>query len=574
MSSSRRCRIAVIVRAHVPSSKLDDLLASLAGHARFDTYVMANESRGPLPLGPYAKIPTTLDTARDLGFDPASDSDIVYCSDLLFEHLRRCLPHYDFYTLIEFDVGLTRKGGAFIDDLAHKLASDARDLDMVGTMVSPCGKGWAHYPKAARLFPAVHMVFFPLVVLSPRAILHLYRRRLAEGPRSMPMQERVFCEAFVGSALVCDPGFRCADLNDLFPGCYQRRAFYWGLPMLHGGATPHDTQVEISHPVYSGPDFLGVHLENAVWTHTLPNYRAMLDEPLISLPESLLQDFREKADRLLSEAAAPAGLRTAAHGDAARPCPPVVFLVDDADLPIREATNVKPQPMTVIGEEPLIAHTLASLISKGCNDFIVPLGPEASAAADYLRSWNGPKPKENDGSTSSGFGRMRIIEAGPDAGTGMRIKAAAKGLNGRFLLVFGHIMSDIDLQALLALHERSGKLATVTAVQPAGIAVALDGDLPVFLDRHPYLGLLWTDAGCTVCEPGVLDVIQDRDLVANGDLLARLEAVGQLAIFDYKGFWQGADTAREIDLLRRLVRVHSALGADEAITEGPQVAVV
>lgn len=264
MASHAAPRVAVIVRTHVLSPKLTELAAALTGHESFDTFVAANETNGRLNVGAYPKLPFTLDTMRDLGFRPQDDNFLVHCSDLLFEHFRRCLPDYDFYVMIEYDVELTQYGGALLKDLARELRSDAwRDLDLTGTEISYRGEGWSHHANAAKLFPSVHMVFFPVVILSARAVAQLYRLRLTEGPRGMATQDRVFCEAFVASALVSHPAFRTADLNEIIPAAYARHTFYWGPPMLSGGPPPRGARVGMRHPVYAAPDFLNAHLNHA-----------------------------------------------------------------------------------------------------------------------------------------------------------------------------------------------------------------------------------------------------------------------------------------------------------------------
>jgi hypothetical protein len=100
----RDARIAVIVRAHEPSDKLTSLIDSVANHRAFDTYVSLNETNGSFDVGPLLRLPYTLDTFRNLGFEPQDDYFLIQCSDLLFEHYRRSIPGYDFYVLIEYDV--------------------------------------------------------------------------------------------------------------------------------------------------------------------------------------------------------------------------------------------------------------------------------------------------------------------------------------------------------------------------------------------------------------------------------------------------------------------------------------
>ena len=335
MAASSDYRIAVVVRCHQVSDKLDDLIASLRGHDLFDLYVSANVTKGPLDLGPGPQVPYDLDVLRELGLSTDDEYMLVYCSDLLFEHYRRELPDYDFYILIEYDVELVRGKAAFMDALARRLRA-LGDVDLIGSFIRPMHPSWSHYANAARLYDQVHAVFFPFVGLSRRAIERLYERRVADEPRDMPTHERIFCEAFVASALIAQ-SFRVMDLVELFPDCYTRASCYWGLPMLFSDVTPLDRHVELKHPVYAADDFLKAQLTDAAVNGALAQFAAAVEDldPLID-PE-LCEQFKARAD-----AAAPQRppfrdrclvLREEDRNIAA------VVLVEDEDLAVRAETG-------------------------------------------------------------------------------------------------------------------------------------------------------------------------------------------------------------------------------------------
>ncbi len=572
MASQVGCRIAVIVRAHALSDKLTGLLEALEGHDTFDTYLSTNETNGVLDVGRHAKRPYTLQTMHELGFEPQDENFIVNCSDLLFEHYRRVIPCYDFYLLIEYDVGLSRGGGAFLDDLARKLRSaEYRDLDMTGTFVWKRGPEWSHYENAAKLFPSVHSVFFPLVVLSNRAIAHLYRVRLAEGPRGMRTEDRVFCEPFVASALMLNSEFRVLDLDKIFPGSYVRRTFYWGIPMLFGGPAPRGSAPEILHPVYGPRDFLQVQLNYATWTRTLPQYIAEIEHEGTRLDLQIRTEFATRARTTLLEqrqwdrAKASHGARSAEPSPA---CPPVVLLVDDVDLPVRDAIGDHPRALAKVGSRPLLQHVMEFYAAAGCKEFVVCSGrmtEPGKALLGQVESILGallgpveprsrePRPDAPGWAASRGAAPLIHVIELPEVRTGARVKKAAEYLgDGQFILAYGHAISDMDLSGALRFHEEQRKPVTVVAARPAGVSLALDGDVPAVLDPHPRPGLYWGNAGCMVFAAGGRSVIGDHDGIADGGILGRLDQAGELATFEHMGLWQSADSWRELELLRRL----------------------
>ena len=64
--------------------------------------------------------------------------------------------------------------------------------------------------------------------------------------------------------------------------------------------------------------------------------------------------------------------------------------------------------------------------------------------------------------------RISLIDTGLTTMTGGRIKRVGEYINGTFCLTYGDGLSDVNLKKLVSQHKKSGKLATVTAVQPEG----------------------------------------------------------------------------------------------------------
>ena len=76
-------------------------------------------------------------------------------------------------------------------------------------------------------------------------------------------------------------------------------------------------------------------------------------------------------------------------------------------------------------------------------------------------------------------------------------------------------MSDVNIQELLTYHYESGKLATMTAIQPTGKFGALkildDGAVTDFMEKPKGGDGGWINAGFMVLNRGVFDYLNDDE---------------------------------------------------------------
>jgi glucose-1-phosphate cytidylyltransferase len=126
----------------------------------------------------------------------------------------------------------------------------------------------------------------------------------------------------------------------------------------------------------------------------------------------------------------------------------------------------------------------------------------------------------------------------------------------RFMLTYGDGLSNVDLGALLAFHERQGTVATVTGVRPPGrfgeLVSSPDGRASEFNEKPQATGGL-ISGGFFVLEPSFFDHLDARDdLVLEEQPLRSLVAARQLSVFQHDGFWQCMDTHRDWTLLNQM----------------------
>jgi glucose-1-phosphate cytidylyltransferase len=139
--------------------------------------------------------------------------------------------------------------------------------------------------------------------------------------------------------------------------------------------------------------------------------------------------------------------------------------------------------------------------------------------------------------------------------TGGRLKRVARYLGDEdFCFTYGDGVADIDIGALVRFHREQGRLATLTAVQPAGRygALVVDGASVTRFEEKPRGDNAWINGGFFVLSPRVVDYVTDDTTPWEGEPLTRLSSEGQLSAFQHAGFWQPMDTLRDKNHLEQL----------------------
>jgi mannose-1-phosphate guanylyltransferase len=116
---------------------------------------------------------------------------------------------------------------------------------------------------------------------------------------------------------------------------------------------------------------------------------------------------------------------------------------------LRPLTTTIPKPVVPLAGQPFISFMIEWLRRHGVDDVILACG----FMADGVRSVLG------DGS-SLGV-RLRYVEEPEPLGTGGALKYAEELLDERFFMLNGDVLTDIDLSAEMAQHERTGARATL-----------------------------------------------------------------------------------------------------------------
>lgn len=242
----------------------------------------------------------------------------------------------------------------------------------------------------------------------------------------------------------------------------------------------------------------------------------------------------------------------------------VVILAGGFGTRLAEETDVTPKPMVEIGDRPILWHIMQLYARQGFNDFYVALGYKGESIKRYFHdavTLSGDMAVSLSDRTVTARGgeqvdwTINLIETGDGTETGGRVLRMAEHLrDGPFMLTYGDGVSDLNLSKLLGFHRSHGKLATITAVRPPSRfgGIEFRDDETVGFTEKPQMGEGWISGGFMVLEPGVLDYIDGDQTVLEAGTLERLSDERQLMAFPYEGFWQCADTLRDLRYLRSL----------------------
>ncbi len=184
-----------------------------------------------------------------------------------------------------------------------------------------------------------------------------------------------------------------------------------------------------------------------------------------------------------------------------------VVLVGGFGTRLRPLTSATPKQMLPIVDRPMIEHVLAHLGRHGVTDAVLSLGflPDAFSSA------------YPDG-TCAGLRLHYAVEPEPlDTAGAVRFAARDAGIDERFVVVNGDVLTDLDITRLVRFHEERGAEGTIAlhrVEDPSAYGVVPtddDGRVEAFVEKPPP-GTAPTDlinAGTYVLEPSVIDRIPD-----------------------------------------------------------------
>jgi mannose-1-phosphate guanylyltransferase len=248
-----------------------------------------------------------------------------------------------------------------------------------------------------------------------------------------------------------------------------------------------------------------------------------------------------------------------------------VILAGGEGTRLRPLTSTIPKPVVPLADRPFIVHMLEWLKGHGVDDVVLSCGFLASGVRNVL----------GDGE-ALGL-RIRYVEESHPLGTAGPVKLAEPLLDERFLVLNGDVLTDLDVSAQIAAHERTGAKATLALIgveDPSAYGLVRldeDGAVREFVEKPPadQIDTNLINAGCYVIEREVLDRIQpDTKTSFEREVFPSLIGSG-LHGFPQSGYWLDIGTPERyleatFDILEKNVDTAVGRGMGPAYLSVPE----
>jgi mannose-1-phosphate guanylyltransferase len=179
-----------------------------------------------------------------------------------------------------------------------------------------------------------------------------------------------------------------------------------------------------------------------------------------------------------------------------------LILVGGEGTRLRPLTSNMPKPVVPLVDQPFMTYMLEWLRRHGVDDVVLSCGFLADGVRNVL----------GDGS-AVGL-RIRYVEEPEPLGTAGALKYAEELLDERFFMLNGDVLTDIDLTAQLAQHQRTGAVGTLALIaveDPSAyglVRLREDNSVEAFLEKPGPDQIVETNlinAGAYILEREVLD---------------------------------------------------------------------
>lgn len=253
-----------------------------------------------------------------------------------------------------------------------------------------------------------------------------------------------------------------------------------------------------------------------------------------------------------------------------------VVLVGGFGTRLRPLTLATPKQMLPVVDRPMIEWVVGHLGRHGVTEAVLSLGyrPDVFTAA-------------YPGAEIDGVRLTYAVEDEPlDTAGAIRFAATSAGIDERFLVVNGDVLTDLDVGALVDFHDAHGGDGTIHLIPVADpsrygvVPTDEDGRVLEFVEKpsREEAPSRWINAGTYVLEPSVLDHIAPEGRVSiERETFPALAAEGRLFGAEVETYWVDAGTAptylqAQLDLVDgRRPTVPAAVSPDAVVAEGAKV---
>jgi glucose-1-phosphate cytidylyltransferase len=213
----------------------------------------------------------------------------------------------------------------------------------------------------------------------------------------------------------------------------------------------------------------------------------------------------------------------------------VVILCGGQGTRAYPTTRRIPKALMEVAGLPIVEHVMRIYAAFGHREFILATGYLRDEIAAYFASGRCPADW-----------RVLCVDTGDTADTGERLLKCRDYLTPTFHATYCDGLGNVDLDALVAHHDRHDGVATMTAVplrSQYGIVHSDDDGRVRHFEEKPVIPDRWINAGFFVFDREAFDDWHGRNL--EREVLPDLASKGRLFTYRHGGFWRSMDTYKD-----------------------------
>ncbi len=213
----------------------------------------------------------------------------------------------------------------------------------------------------------------------------------------------------------------------------------------------------------------------------------------------------------------------------------VLILAGGEGVKFRPLTYELPKAMIPLAGKPLLEHTIERLVRSGLTDIIVSIGYLGEKVRNYF----------GDG-TRFGAHITYLDQTGLKNGTAQPLRQARKLLEGNsFLLIYGDVLADIHYADLIEFHRSVAgsqvtmALTSVETIAQWGSARVVGNKIVEFVEKPKTKNVRshLVNAGMYVIEPAFFNLLDEKAIRLESDVLPKLSEQGKLSAYPFDGTW-------------------------------------
>ncbi|MBN1930087.1 MAG: glucose-1-phosphate cytidylyltransferase [Desulfobacterales bacterium] len=243
----------------------------------------------------------------------------------------------------------------------------------------------------------------------------------------------------------------------------------------------------------------------------------------------------------------------------------VIILAGGMGSRLGSIADLIPKPMIEIGGKPILWHIMKIYSHYGFKDFIICLGYKGNVIKDYFSKFNH---YNSDFTVDLRSGNLHfencpyedwqvtLADTGLNTLKGGRIKRIEKYIDSDInMLTYGDGVADINIDELVKFHKGHGKLITISGVKPPSLfgEILEKGGKVISFEEKPQTSKGLINGGYMVFNRKLLEYLTpDPDCDFEFGPLEKLAREGQVMTYKHDGFWECADTVRDVENLNKL----------------------